>query len=224
MSTEDQLEVDANLMDIRRHKQIEDRGMRLIEVLHGEEKEKVVSIVKTSKKWLKKAGNKNNVVYNPSTDEMNWFKVAVKRYVRTDFIQSALSRIKFPSDKKLRPNFCGSCSDEYDKYLEEYNYKFDPCDNCISNMEACRMVEDIYKIQFIRESRIEDDFLKAVDKTDFSDDLIGNWLLLRKKLKEEKESKHIDKALKEFIRDELMSEFINQNKQLLKKYDLWQNQ
>lgn len=67
---------------------------------------------------------------------------------------------------------------------------------------------------------ITQEFYDAINKTNFSDELRGNWILVMQNLNTEKESKHIDKELRLFIRDELINEFKQQNKQLIQKYGL----
>jgi len=193
--------------------------MQFAELLNGEEKERVLSIVKRSKEFIKDVGEKNNVVYNPTGMEWKVFKIAVKRYVRTDFIEPALSRLKEVST--MLSDIDGICKRCLEKQAEFDIGEYDLCDGCRKKFD---FRFEIYWNQYKRQKMVEKDFLDAVEATNFPDELIGNWMLLMEKMKEEKESKHIDNALKEFIRDELMNEFINQNKQLLKKYQLWQNQ
>lgn len=208
-----------NKIEINRHKVIEERGMHFADILNGEERECVLSIVEKSKEFFKHLGEKDNVVYNPTGKEWAVFKTAVKRYVRTDFIEPALTRLKKVSTSLNDiEGICNECI-RHLSLIDDGEHEM--CNDCEIKM-MFRL--SIYNIQWERERMIESDFCTAVEKTKFPDELIGNWMLLANKMRKEKESKHIDKALKEFIRDELMNEFINQNKQLLKKYQLWQNQ
>ena len=203
-----------NKIQINKHEIIKKRGLEFAKVLNGEDKNIVLSIIQKSEEYLKTIGDKNNVVYSPTTLEMAAFKRAVKRYVQTDYRDVAMSRIKpIPLDVDDIDGICNEC--------RKYQYYDDFCEGCEKKVDYryqihCRQVE--------RSNLIYSEFNRAVEITVFSDDLIGNWLLLSRRKREDKESKHIDNALSEFIRDELMNEFTNQNKQLLKKYQLWQNQ
>lgn len=64
------------------------------------------------------------------------------------------------------------------------------------------------------------DFWSAVHKTNFPDELVGNWILLRRKMKKNNESKNLHCALVEFIKDEIIQVFTMQNQKLLKKYNI----
>lgn len=215
------LNVDTNIIEAKKHKIIRDRGLLLAEVLHGEEKKYVLSIVNTSRKFIKKAGEKRNIVLYPEKSKKGQFIRAVKRYIRTDFISYARLRLKDVSLSYADlDGLCNRCS-RYAEEIDETAYSMEACKKCEELMDYRVKV---WQVQNKRFGIIEEDFSNAIENTDFPDQLIGNWMLLMNKMNEDKESKHIDKALKEFIRDELINEFRNQNKQLLKKYDLWQNQ
>lgn len=209
-----------NKIEINKHEIIKDRGKYFAECLNGDDRDKVLSIVNKSEQYLKTVGEQDNVVYAPTKRELATFTVSFKRYVRTDFIDEAISRInKVCATTKTIEKMCKDCKS---KVTNEYPYIPDmACD-------GCEKIYDYYwNIQFLqyeRERLIEREFDQALENTIVPDQLVGNWLLLMRKMREDKESKHIDNALKEFIRDELINEFSNQNKQLLKKYQLWQNQ
>lgn len=208
-----------NRIEINKHEIIIEQGKRLATLLDGEEENYVSGIVKKSEKHLKNIGEGNNVVYSPTKRELATFKCSFKRYVRTDFIDPAISRINFisPEDETLK-TMCGSCSR---KKIGMYSVLPDLCEDCGNKFDY---MVSIHSTQWKRAEMIEGDFDKALGKTIIPDELMGNWILLMRKMKDDKESKHIDNALKDFIRNELMSEFIAQNKQLIKKYQLWQSQ
>ena len=207
-------------IQINKHEIIKERGKYFAQSLVGEDKKAVLSIVKKSEEYLKNVGEQDNVVYSPTKRELATFKCSFKRYVRTDYIDEAISRIKFIDVyDEVVDRLCRDCvlkTRREDCYLPDII-----CPKCNKIYDR---ISDIDYIQWERWRKIEADFSNAVEKTKIPDDLIGNWLLLMRKMREEKESKHIDNALKEFIRDELMNEFRKQNKQLIKKYGLWQNQ
>lgn len=204
-----------NKIEINRHKIIQERGSRFAEVLEGEEKQSVLDIIRRSKKYLNEIGYKHNVVLNP--DGMDWktFKVSTKRYIRTDFIEPAQQRLKNVSDD-LRDidGICEKCLRNR-KEFECGNYNL--CDKC---REKWDIRWGVWCCQWDRSRNIEKDFYDAFEKTEFPKELIGNWMLLMKEMRKDKDSKHIDNALKDAIRYELMAEFRNQNKQLIKKYEL----
>lgn len=207
-----------NNIEINKHEVIKDRGKHFAEALDGEDKEVVLSIVRRSENYLKNVGNQDNVVYSPTKREMATFTVSFKRYVNTDFIEPAVSNVKTYCPESNTDWLCDKC---ILKHISQYQSLPDLCESC---EEQYLYLMDLYKIQWERKEIIYSEFEKARESTIIPDELIGNWLLLMRKMREDKESKDIDKALKEFIRDELINEFKKQNKQLLKKYQLWQNQ
>lgn len=213
------INTDIHKIQIKRHEKIERLGMQFAEVLCGEEKKTVMSIVKKSKEHVNDLAENENVVYSPTSTEWGQFRGSVKKYVRTDFIKPALKRLKVVSQElKDIEGICNKCiRNERMVHLGEY----DMCDACYKKLS---FRSEIFWVQYQREKMIEEDFFKAIEETNFSDDLIGNWMLLMRKMRDGKETKHIDNILKEFIRGELINEFSNQNKQLIKKYELWQNQ
>lgn len=199
-------------IEINKHKAILEHGRKFVELLHGEDKEAMLNIIRNSENYLDNTYSKENVLLNPTVREMATLKVSVKRYIRKDIINLPLSRIKLPSTYfEDIPGICAKC------IRNEYNHSYDMCNKCFNKLIKR---ENIHQIQFKRRWRVEFEFNKAVKKTTFSDDLMGNWLLLMRKMKENKESKHIDNALKNFIRDELVKEFKEQNPKLMKKYGL----
>ena len=207
-------------IQINKHETIKERGKYFAQSLSGHDKNAVLSIVKKSEEYLKNVGEQDNVVYSPTKRELATFKCSFKRYVRTDYIDEAISRIKFIDVyDEVVDRLCRDCvlkTRREDCYLPDII-----CPKCNKIYDR---ISDIDYIQWERWRKIEADFSNALEETKIPDELIGNWLLLMRKMREEKESKHIDNALKEFIRDELMNEFRKQNKQLIKKYGLWQNQ
>ena len=209
-------------IQINKHEIIKERGKYFAQSLSGDDKKAVLSIVKKSEEYLKNVGEQDNVVYSPTKRELATFTVSFKRYVRTDFIEPSISRInKIEPEEETRKRLCDDCLsnahiDNRELYLPDIL-----CANCDKIYEY---FFSVYSAQWDRAGVIEKEFDNARDRTIIPDELIGNWLLLMRKMREEKESKHIDNALKEFIRDELMNEFRKQNKQLIKKYGLWQNQ
>lgn len=221
------LHISEDDLDVQKHKEIKDRGLRFAEVLHGKEKETVMSIVNASSDFIKQAGNEENIVYEPTNKDLGRFLSAVKIYVRTDFIKPAISGIKELSEEfRDIEGICHKCIDhDQDVYrtpeLGVFLAEYEMCDECREKLDY-RL--EINLVQYRRRRKIEREFLTAVEQTKFQDQLIGNWVLLKNRMNEEKESKHLDNTLKDFIRNELVNDFINQNKQLLKKYDLWQSQ
>lgn len=197
-------------MKINRHKEILKRGQYFTSVLCDRDKDRVLPIIERSREFLNKTFTEKNVLLNPTIREMATFKISVLRYIRTDLMNIATDRIKLPSEDL--DNIDGICA----KCIRD-DPEQDMCEKCWA-LYNHRM--SIYNVQFHRRRAIECDFNDAVQKTTFSDELTGNWLLLMRKNKDKEESTHIDKVLKSFIRDELVDEFKKQNPELIKKYDL----
>lgn len=200
---------------INKHRIIEERGNQFAEILSGEEKKYVLSIVENSKDILRQMGNDKFVVYSPNNQDWKQFKTATKRYIRTDFIEVAQLRIKIPPQTLIEmTGICSKC------LINEPRYIYGTYDLCYECDEIVDFMWQIEAVQIERKNIIEREFHMAIDETKFPDELVGNWMLLMRKMREDKESKHIDNELRLFIRDELINEFKQQNKQLIQKYGL----
>ncbi len=210
-----------NKIEIKKHTIIRDKGEEFAHFLNGEDKKVVLDIVEKSKKRLCEIGDADNVVYSPTRKEKWIFRNAVKKYVNTDFMNPALERIKHVSlELDDIDGICKKCLDKE----KESKYGVAPKDMCTDCRSVWEKRSAIYYVQCDRSGMIRGEFDEAYDNTKFSNELSGNWMLLRNKINNSRDYSQLDVTLKKFIRNELMKEFANQNKQLLKKYQLWQNQ
>lgn len=202
-------------LDIENHKIIIRKGLDLIPFLNDEDKNSLNSIINNSKNILKELTKENNIALNATKREIEVFKISSKRYIRTDFIEPSCERVKQIDDSLSSiKNICNTCRDNEENYI--YG-TYDLCSNC---QDKVNYINKIYYVQWDRRKIIKNEFFNALDNTVYPKELIGRWILLRRKINSNDNTKHLEHALKGFIRDEIINEFREQNKQLIKKYSL----
>lgn len=202
-----------DIVEIERNKNIVNHINQINKYLLRKSDKKYLENLKTEAQLCLDSFNKENLtVKNPSVLETGKYKMVLKIVINAKYLKPIIDFLK----QKVNYDYDFICNDclFVDKDGEEIFDANKMCSSCkIKLKKHDKDIEQIYqKIYFIN-----DEYKKAIEKTNFPLDLRNKWILLNRECKKKGEN-ILTRSIKESITTEILNIFKEQNKNLINKY------
>lgn len=217
-------------LDAERNAMIIEKCKSLLKVCNPENENYIKLIIRKSKKIVNEYNKKNLTVVDISKNEGNRWKHITERILGNKIYYDIYKKLEDKKDIITKEDLDFICVEHRYSYVLNYygrleRQKYSPddkdwlyCDLCSKcEHEYDKLHDNNYKIQD-KIDELEKDFKEALENVTYQEGLKEKWVLLRRKIKLDKETTPIASVLTDTIHNQIVKDFSEQNNNFLKKH------